>query len=383
MEFRRRQGRLAAWLAESGIDACIVEDFENQRTCTLRWLCGHPMDGVLFTFATGKTVLVPWDVNMANDRSVVDRVIPYTDFKRSFRQAVIAVVQEESGGAAGAPHVARRKLEFMQRTSYLRRQELAADLPETEIIIRAEGFESTIGKWRTIKDANEIVAIRKAAEITNTLIEKIELLLTAPGGADGLRELDMVQLLEREALSLGAEGMGFDTLAAGPARSWAIHPFPAFSSGPFATPGLSILDFGVKVDGYLSDVTITVAREPLTAEQEGMIRLVSGAYEAAVQAAKPGVAPRVPAGAVDDLLDASGWKMLHALGHGIGLDVHESPVLRSREESSDPALLPGMIFTIEPGLYHPGHGGVRWENDFLMTESDAMALTGAKIIRVA
>lgn len=339
------------------------------------------MDGVLFVFPTGKAVLVPWDVHLANDRSTVDRVIPYTDFKRSFRQAVIGVLEQE-GLSTPPATAAPRKVEFLQRTSHLRRKELASDLPGMEILLREDGFESFIGRWRTIKDASEIAAVKKAAEITNTVIEKVEELFAAPGGADELRELDIAQFLEREALSLGAEGMGFETLAAGPARSWAIHPFPAFSRGPFAAPGLSILDFGVKVDGYSSDVTITVARGRLTGEQERMIGLVTEAYTTAVRATKPGASTRGPAMAVDDLFAASGWKMPHALGHGIGLDVHEAPVVRNQDENKDPTLLPGMIFTIEPGLYHPGHGGVRWENDVLMTETGALVLTKAKIIRV-
>jgi Xaa-Pro dipeptidase len=372
---------LAAWLAGAGVDACIVDDFENQRTSTLRWLCGHPMDAVLFIFATGKTVLVPWDVHLANQRSTVDQVVPYTEFKRSFRQAVIGVLEAE-GLRSSAASGARRKVECVQRTSHLRRQELASDLPEMEIILREDGFESVVGRWRTIKDVSEIAALLKAADITNSIVEKVEKLLAAPGDADRLRELDIAQFLEREALSLGAEGMGFETLAAGPARSWAIHPFPAFSSGPFAAPGLSILDFGVKVDGYSSDVTITVARGRLSQEQEQMIGLVTGAYEAAVMAAKPHALTRAPAAAVDALFDGSGWKMPHALGHGIGLDVHEAPLVRNQEENMDPALLPGMVFTIEPGLYHPAHGGVRWENDVLMTETGAQVLTKARIIRV-
>jgi len=339
------------------------------------------MDAVLFVFATGKTVLVPWDVHMANDRSTVEQVIPYTNFKRSFRQTVIGVLEAE-GVSTSAAFAARKKVELLPRTSHLRRQELASDLPGMEIILREDGFESCIGRWRTIKDASEIAAILKAAEITNTVIEKIEELLAEPRGADGLRELDIAQLVEREALSLGAEGMGFETLAAGPARSWAIHPFPAFSNGPFAVPGLSILDFGVRVDGYSSDVTITVARGRLSEEQERMIGLVTEAYATAVQAAKPGASTRVPAMAVDELFASSGWKMPHALGHGIGLDVHESPLVRNQEENRDPTLLPGMIFTIEPGLYHPEHGGVRWENDVLLTESGTQVLTRSKIIRV-
>jgi Xaa-Pro aminopeptidase len=74
--------------------------------------------------------------------------------------------------------------------------------------------------------------------------------------------------------------------------------------------------------------------------------------------------------------------MPHSLGHGIGLDTHEAPLLRSQGESVDPELLPGMVFTIEPGLYHPEHGGVRWENDVLITEKGARVLTRAMILRV-
>jgi Xaa-Pro dipeptidase len=380
--FRQRQARLAAWLAQAGVDVCIVDDFENQRTSTLRWLCGHPTDAMLFVFAKGKTVLVPWDVHVANQRSVVDQVIPYAEFKRSFRQAVIGVLEAEGlrkGAAAEAP----RKVECVQRTSHLRRQELVTDLPGVEIVIREEGFESVIGRWRTIKDVSETAALLKAAEITNTIVDKVEKMLAAPGGADGLHELDVAQFLEREALSLGAEGMGFETLAAGPGRSWAIHPFPAFTSGPFAAPGLSILDFGVKVDGYSSDVTITVARGRLSAEQEQMIGLVAEAYDAALRAAQPHAVTRAPTAAVDALFDGAGWKMPHALGHGIGLDVHEAPLVRNPEDNKDHGtLLPGMVFTVEPGLYHPTHGGVRWENDVLMTEAGPQVLTMAKIIRM-
>lgn len=358
-----------------------MDDFENQRTSTLRWLCGHPTDAVLFVFAKGRTVLVPWDVHLAEKRGVVDQVIPYSEFGRSFRQAVIGVLEAEgTRNAAGAD--APGKVECGPRTSHLRRQELVTDLPGMEIIVREDGFESAIGRWRTIKDVSEIAALLKAAEITNTILDKVEKLLAAPGGADGLRELDIAQLLEREALSLGAEGMGFETLAAGPGRSWAIHPFPAYTSGPFAAPGLSILDFGVTVEGYSSDVTVTVARGRLSPEQEQMIRLVSEAYDAALGAARPRGATRAPAAAVDALFDVAGWKMPHALGHGIGLDVHEAPLVRNQEDNKDPALVPGMVFTVEPGLYNPAHGGVRWENDVLMTEAGPQVLTMARIIRI-
>jgi Xaa-Pro dipeptidase len=369
-------------MTRNGLYAAVLDDFENQRSNSVRWLSGHPMDAMLFMFATGKTVLVPWDVNIANERSIVDQVIPYTEFKRSFKEAVTGVLRENGVEAAvGGPRV-RRKVEFPGRTSHLRFLELKDDLPGAEIILRTEGFESFVARARAVKDEWEIAAVEKAAGITNALIDAIADLLSLPGGRKDLREVDLAQLIERESLALGAEGLGFETLAAGPQRSWAIHPFPSCSAGPFGGEGLSLLDFGVKVDGYTSDVTLSLAVGRLSPEQDRMIALVEEAYHAAVDAAKAGASPQEPARKAERVFAAAGWNMPHALGHGIGLDTHEAPLLRSQGDNPDPALLPGMVFTIEPGLYHPRHGGVRWENDVVITGSSARILTRSRIIRI-
>ena len=113
-----------------------------------------------------------------------------------------------------------------------------------------------------------------------------------------------------------------------------------------------------------------------------MIELVEEAYAAAVKAAATGALARAPAEKADAVFSAAERRMPHALGHGIGLDTHEAPLLRSQGEGTDIVLLPGMVFTIEPGLYHPEHGGVRWENDVLLTESGGRVLTTARIIRI-
>ena len=340
------------------------------------------MDALLFVFAAGKTVLVPWDVNMAEERGVADQVIPYAEYGRSPRAATAAILRENGVAAAPGGPGAPPRVGFPERTTHLRYQELLEDLSGAEVVLASDGFESFITAARRVKDALELRAIEKAAEITNTLIATIERMLESPREVRQLRELDMAQLLEREGLSLGAEGMGFETLAAGPSRSWAIHPFPAFSEAPFASPGLSILDFGVKVDGYTSDVTVTIARGKLSDEQERMIGLVERAYAAAMDAAGPGVSPRAVGEAADAVFTEAGWKMPHSLGHGVGLDTHEPPVLRSQRENEVAELLPGMVFTVEPGLYHPDHGGVRWENDVLITGNGTRVLTKARIIRI-
>jgi Xaa-Pro dipeptidase len=366
-----------------GLHAAVLEDFEHQRSASVRWLSGHPMDALLFLFASGMTVLVPWDVNIARERSVVDRITPFTEFKRSFKDAVRGVLRENGIEAAVGGPRARRKVEFPGRTSHLRFLELKDELPGADIEVRTDGFEHFVARERTVKDEREIAAIEKAAEITNTLIDMLVDRVQKPGGRPGLREIDLAQLIERESLSLGAEGLGFETLAAGPGRSWAIHPFPSCSAGPFGGEGLSILDFGVKVDGYTSDVTITFAAGRMSADQDRMVGLVEEAYHAAMNAVKQGASPQEPARKAEQVFSAAGWSMPHALGHGIGLDTHEAPLLRSQGENPDPALLPGMVVTIEPGLYDPRHGGVRWENDILVTDSTPRILTRSRIVRIS
>ncbi len=360
----------------------MIEDFESQRNPNLRWLCGHPMDALLFVFASGATVLVPWDVTMAEKWSVVGEIVPYTEFKRSFREAVATVLRSHGMEAAVAGPGARRRVEFPRTTSHIRFLELKEDLPGAEILVRTDGFETFMGKSRTVKDATEIRSIEKAAGITNAIIDTITAMLTRAGGADGVREIDIAQLIQREAVSLGDEGTGFETLAAGPDRSWGIHAFPSSSAAPFAAQGLSILDFGVVVDGYTSDVTLTVARGSLSDGQQRMVALVHEAYEAAVQMAQPGVTPQALGARVEQIFSAAGHHMPHSLGHGLGIETHELPVLRSHGDMSDPPLSAGMVFTIEPGLYDPLHGGVRWENDVLITDKGARVLTRAQIIRI-
>ncbi len=374
---RERREKLASYIGEKAIFALILEDFENLRSRSLRYLSGHPTDAILFIFKSGKTVLVPWDVSMAHERADVDEIVPYTGFRRSFREAASTILRDNGLEAAGAD----RKIEVSAKTPYPRYRDLCSELEGTAVLCEERGVDTVLSRMRAVKDAAEAASLRRAAAITNKIVDSVEALLE--GGETGLTEIELAQFVQREALRLGAEGLGFETLAAGPGRSWGIHPFPVCSGGGFGGPGLSILDFGVSVDGYTSDVTITLARGRLSEEQERMISLVQRAYDAAVSASHQGASPQEPARGAEEVLAAEGWKMPHALGHGIGLDAHEGPLLRSQGEPSDPELLPGMAFTIEPGLYHPEHGGVRLENDLLITERGTEVLTNARIIRLA
>jgi Xaa-Pro aminopeptidase len=134
---------------------------------------------------------------------------------------------------------------------------------------------------------------------------------------------------------------------------------------------------------------MTFARGPLAAGQERFLALVMEAYELVMAILNSeerrdedgGLSVRAVAQAVDDFFSKHGLAMPHGLGHGIGLQVHEEPYLRVRA-SEDIRLLPGMVFTVEPGLYAPEIGGCRFENDIVLTESGALALTHSAIVRL-
>jgi Xaa-Pro dipeptidase len=174
--------------------------------------------------------------------------------------------------------------------------------------------------------------------------------------------------------------MSFETLAAGPARSFAIHAFPPYTAGVFGGRGFSILDFGVCWEGYRSDVTLTVLRGPLSARQERMREAVQAAYARALSQVKPGAEPRAIAVDIDRFLEQAGFPMPHGLGHGIGLEAHEAPYLSTRRAAPPPPLRPGMVVTIEPGAYDPEAGGIRLENDVLVTAGGCEALTHARLL---
>ena len=262
-------------------------------------------------------------------------------------------------------------------------QEVKGSLPAVAIECRQGGIDETLNVMRMIKDSDEIEALRKACRITDELIGALPGLLAEKPGAS---ELELALFLEAEARRRGAEGMGFDTVAASPRRSFAIHCFPNFTAEAIIGEGLSIIDFGVCVEGYTSDVTLTLARPSPAARQKAMLDAVQEAYDLARSLCKPGVEPVFVGERVQQCFEDRGFHMPHSLGHGIGLDAHEAPRFRrsgSAADTENPApFQPGMVFTLEPGLYDPEHGGVRLENDFLCTAQGTEPLTSAVILQV-
>lgn len=364
-----RVARVAGYLDEHGIAAARFEDFEGARSPVVRYLTGHPGDAFLVVTADARTILIAWDVNMARRRASVDRILAYTDFGRNPVNATKAVLGELGLRRGG-------RVSLGEATPYLRFIDYVEALDDFDPLCESGGVDGFVRSMRAVKDAGELEIYRRASLVTDRLMDEIE---------EGLRsgvlasETDVALFIERECRCAGCEGTGFETIAAGPARSFGIHAVPAYGAGPFATEGMSILDFGVRLQGYTTDVTMTFVRGDPGPVRRRMIELVGEACESAVRLCGPGVAARSIAGHVDALFSRAGMSMPHGLGHGIGLEAHEAPGINMRPEN-DAVLVPGNIVTIEPGLYDPELGGVRLEHDILVTEHGFEALTHSRIV---
>ena len=231
---------------------------------------------------------------------------------------------------------------------------------------------------RAIKDEYEINCTRKACSITDTMTEFIIKHLM-----DGTlkTESDVALYAEKALRENDCERTSFDTLAAGPQRSFAIHAFPGYTNGCWGTEGLSILDYGVCYEGYASDCTITIARGNLSAQQNQLLDLVQKAADECLKLYTPEHCIREAVQKADDIFAEAGRFMPHGLGHGTGLEIHEAPFV-SKRTNTQTKFIPGNIITLEPGLYDANLGGVRLENDVLITPQGNEVLTHSKIFRL-
>lgn len=369
--YGKRREAMTSWMAEKGVEAVIFRDSEECRSPSVRYFTGQPTDATFVLAANGRNILIPWDENMARKMAVVDEIIPFTRYERNPVQAVAGALKKLK-----VPH--HTKVEIPGTTTYPEFLHYVDVLSEYDVICRENGSADYAVSLRAVKDEYEIDCTRKAAAITDALIDSLE-----AGVRNGTitTETDAALLIERECRKAGCEGTGFDTLAAGPARSFGIHCFPPYTAGEFPAQGLSILDFGVIWQGYTSDVTLTFAKGPLTPAQEKQLELVQQAYDEAVPLYVKDVPVRAAAVKADEVFAAGKRVMPHSLGHGIGLECHEAPLVRPKTPAEE-LLKPGMIVTCEPGLYDEKLGGCRLENDILVTEDGNEVLTHARIIRL-
>ena len=231
-------------------------------------------------------------------------------------------------------------------------QRLTADLVET---------------LRERKDETEIARITRAADVATTALER-----TLPQVRAGLTELAVAGILERELRIAGSEGFAFPSIVASGPRSALPHAHS--SARELASGDFLLMDFGAIVDGYCSDLTRTVVIGTASDEHRGVYDIVRVANQLGAAGVRAGMTGRDADALARDYIERAGFGPLfgHSLGHGIGLEVHEAPRLA---RTSEGVLAEGAVVTIEPGLYRPGWGGVRIEDDVVLEASGPRLLT--------
>jgi len=350
MDYKGRQRRLLKAMEAKGLDALLVTHLPN-----VRYLCG-------FSGSAG--------VLLAEARPVF-----FTDGRyrtQALQEATGARVVTAKGPALQAAaelavkHGARRIGFEAEHVTVAARRQLARAIRRPRSLVEAGGLAEDL---RSVKDAAEVECIRAAVNLGARLLPGV-LRSLRPGAAESA----VAARLEYRARRAGAQGMAFESIIAGGARS--ALPHAVASPEPLPQSGFVVLDYGVILTGYCSDMTRTVHLGRANGERRGLYRAVLDAQLAAIAAVLPGAT----AGEVDEAARRElrrtrlAKHFTHSTGHGVGLEIHELPRIASGQAV---VLRPGMVITIEPGVYLPGQGGVRIEDMVLVTEHGYEVLTPA------
>lgn len=234
--------------------------------------------------------------------------------------------------------------------------------------IRLVPLENVLAGLRKVKDEGELAILRRAVATAEGAFLAVRRRLQP-----GLTENEVAARLTWEMRRRGASDASFPVIVAAGANSALPHYRPRQT--PLRRSGVLLVDWGARVDGYCSDLTRTLFMGRPAGELRKVYEIVLEAQLAAIEQIRPGVSTCDVDRTARDVIERAGYgpRFGHSLGHGIGRDIHEAPGLR-KNPPGEP-LMPGMVVTVEPGVYLPGLGGVRIEDDVLVTPTGCEVLS--------
>lgn len=352
--FVQRQQNLQASLQKFGYDAAIVNP--SPSLVYLTGLHFHLMERpvlALFTTSMPPILVIPeLEMRKTEGLPYAIQVFSYSEDPQSWSNVFkSAFNQGEKLSQIGIEPLHLRYLEL---------NFIKSSLPDATVLPAEDIFSGL----RISKDEQEIMSMRKAVGAAQNA-----LLATLPSIKSGVSEIEIASELTIQLLRFGSESeMAFSPIVAAGPNSANPHAVP--SERKLALGDLLIIDWGARIDGYISDLTRTFAIGKVDDELTRIAQIVKEANTTGRKTAKPGIR----AGAIDhatrSVIESSGYGQFftHRTGHGIGMEAHEEPYIRG---DNNLILQPGMTFTVEPGIYLPGRGGVRIEDNVLITPEGA------------
>ena len=347
--YKKRREKLKQSIAQEGLDALLVTDLVN-----IRYLTG-------FTGTSATVVVTPAKDFFLTDfryaTQAKDQVgdIPVIEYRLS-DDAILKLFGAEKIKKAGFEAERLTLAEFKRKDNFLRQTELVA-------------LSDMVEKIRLIKDESEIEAIRKLVAMQEKVYPKTLEMMT-PGAVERDIAVDTEHLLKKE----GADGAAFDFIVASGKRS--AMPHGVASEKKIEKGELVTLDWGAKGFGYHTDCTRTVGVGKVDDELKKIYEITLEANLAAIDIVSPGVDVFDIDATARKVIEKAGYGKAfgHGTGHGVGMEIHEKPSVSQKEKRT---VEEGMVFTIEPGIYLPGKGGVRVEDMLVVTEDGSEVLTSA------
>ncbi|GFE58289.1 Xaa-Pro peptidase family protein [Geobacter sp. AOG1] len=336
------------YLERFGVDAILFVNLYN-----IRYLCGFTgSDGALLVTRDGGMFLT--DSRYTTQAAQEVTRFPSREYRGKL-EGIASYIQEYGAVRVGFES---------EQMSVAQFHALAGILPGIELV--PIGTELTT--LRQIKDVQELELLARSADLASRALLEI-----CGEIRPGAKERDVALALEFAIKRGGGEEKAFDFIVASGTRG--ALPHGKASDKLIAAGELVTLDFGGVYQGYCSDETVTVAVGTPNERQREIYGIVKEAHDLALAAVQPGIQFRELDTIARDFITARGYGEFfgHGLGHGVGLEVHEKPVVSFRGEGEVKA---GMVFTIEPGIYIPGWGGVRIEDTVIVTPDGYRCLTG-------
>lgn len=349
-EFQRRRENLTARFGDYRTDAALITALPN-----VRYLSGYTGSNAALLLTSRRALLFTDPRYAAQAPRESDCQVKIA--KRHLLKDVCASMQR----------LGLRTVGYERNRISLQHFE---QLKEYGKAVKLKPLDGAVEVLRMIKSEAEIGSIRASVQLNSAALA--EALLQFKGG---MTEIELAAEIDYRMRRLGAERTAFETIVASGERAAMPHARP--TEQPIEANQLLLIDMGAAVAGYASDMTRTFAVGKLDLRKRQMYKAVLKSQEAAIAAIKPGVTcAKLDREARNTLAEFGMDKLfVHSTGHGLGLEIHEQPRIGKKEKVK---LEPGMIITVEPGVYEEGYAGIRIEDTVLVTASGSEILTPTK-----